>query len=77
MAGINLLWRSSEYSVRQSVRNAMRIVEEQKFRSVAFPLIGAGSGGGSARKIEDVMRNELSGIAFSGEVFIVRFLPNQ
>lgn len=47
VAGINMLWRSSEFSVRQSVRSAMGIAIEKGFGSVAFPLIGAGSGGGT------------------------------
>lgn len=76
VAGINLLWRSSERSVRDSVRNAMRIVDERGFRSVAFPLIGAGSGGGSAERIEALMTEEFSQIASTAEVRLVRFVPN-
>lgn len=73
VAGINLLWRSSEFSVRQSVRSAMRIAGEQGFASIAFPLIGAGSGGGSPERIEGFMTEELSAIPFSGEVYLVRY----
>src|SRR5688572_23181116 len=42
VAGINLLWRSSEWSVRQSVRSAMALAERRGYSSIAFPLIGAG-----------------------------------
>jgi O-acetyl-ADP-ribose deacetylase (regulator of RNase III) len=77
VAGIDMLWRSSELSVRQSVRSAMRIVREQQFRSVAFPLIGAGSGGGSPERILGFMCDELSGIPFEGEVYVVRFAKNR
>jgi O-acetyl-ADP-ribose deacetylase len=42
VAGINLLWRASEFSVRQSVRSALRVARQAGFRSVAFPLLGAG-----------------------------------
>lgn len=73
VAGINLLWRSSEYSVRQSVRSAMRIVNEQGFRSIAIPLIGAGSGGGSAERVESFILDELGKIEFEGEVVLVRY----
>lgn len=73
VAGINMLWRSSEYSVRESVRNAMRIVMAENFRSVAFPLIGAGSGGGSSDCIREMMFEELAAIPFDGEVRVVRF----
>ena len=43
------------------------------YRSVAFPLIGAGSGGGSPERIQEMMAEELAGIAFDGEVRLVRF----
>jgi O-acetyl-ADP-ribose deacetylase len=77
VAGINMLWRSSEFSVRQSVRSAMRIVIEQQFRSVALPLIGAGSGGGSPERIQGFITEELSQIPFSGDVCVVRYAKNR
>lgn len=77
VAGINLLWRSSERSVRDSVRNAMALATKNRYRSVAFPLIGAGSGGGKAARVLDWMRSELSAIDFDGEVRIVLFKPSQ
>jgi O-acetyl-ADP-ribose deacetylase (regulator of RNase III) len=73
VAGINMLWRSSEFSIRQSVRNAMRIATGQGFRSIAFPLIGAGSGGGSSAHIQALITEELSTIPFDGAVYIVRY----
>jgi O-acetyl-ADP-ribose deacetylase (regulator of RNase III) len=75
VAGINMLWRSSEHSVRESVRSAMRIATEQDFSSIAFPLIGAGSGGGSAEQIQQFITSELDSIPFSGEIRIVRYNP--
>jgi O-acetyl-ADP-ribose deacetylase (regulator of RNase III) len=75
VAGINLLWRSSEGSVRDSVRNALALAKDRGYRSIAFPLIGAGSGGGSAEKVESWMLNELEIAEFEGEVIVVRFLP--
>ena len=44
VAGINMLWRASEWSIRQCVRNTVALAHEKGFRSIAFPLIGAGSG---------------------------------
>src|ERR1700758_190250 len=41
VAGINLLWRASERSIRDSVRNAIQLAQGRGFRSIAFPLIGA------------------------------------
>jgi O-acetyl-ADP-ribose deacetylase (regulator of RNase III) len=46
VAGINLFWRSSERSVRDSVKNAIALAKQNGYTSIAFPLIGAGSGGG-------------------------------
>lgn len=77
VAGINLLWRSSEWSVRQSVRNAMTLAVERGYQSIAFPLIGAGSGGGRAVRVIAWMRDELGSIAFDGVVLIVRFRPSE
>lgn len=75
VAGINLLWRSSEWSVRESVRNAMAIVKRRGYRSVAFPLIGAGSGGGKAERVREWMRGELQAIEYDGVVIVVRYKP--
>jgi O-acetyl-ADP-ribose deacetylase (regulator of RNase III) len=71
VAGINMLWMASEQSIRASVRSAMRIVNEQGFSSVAFPLIGAGSGCFSPDKAREVMYDELSLIQTEAAVRIV------
>jgi len=73
VAGINMLWRASETSVRRSVRSAMRIANNEGFRSIGFPLIGAGSGGGSAEHIENFMLEELAAIHFPGDIHLVRY----
>lgn len=73
VAGINLLWRSSERSIRDSVRNTLILARQHGFRSIAFPLIGAGSGGGKPDRVLEIMRDELSTLDFDGEVRIVRF----
>jgi O-acetyl-ADP-ribose deacetylase (regulator of RNase III) len=77
VAGINLLWRSSQRSVRLSTQSAMQLAIEHGFASIAFPLIGAGSGGGRPEQIEAWMQEELGQIAFSGGILIVRFRPNR
>lgn len=73
VAGISMLWRSSERSIRGSVRSAIGIAKEHGFRSIAFPLIGAGTGGGKQEKVMTLMQNELSKVDFDGEVRIVRY----
>src|SRR5687768_11869631 len=45
VAGIDLWWRASEASIRGSVRSAVRVAEEHGYRTLAMPVIGAGSGG--------------------------------
>jgi O-acetyl-ADP-ribose deacetylase (regulator of RNase III) len=44
VTGINLLWRASERSIRGSVRSALALAGEHGFQSIAFPVIGSGSG---------------------------------
>ena len=73
VAGINLLWRASERSIRNSVRNAVNLAVEHGDRSVAFPLIGAGSGGFDTERALQVMLDELWAFDASIEVVVVRY----
>jgi O-acetyl-ADP-ribose deacetylase len=59
VAGINAFWRASERSVRDSVRNAVAVAHDHGFRSIAFPLIGSGSGGLKAERVKAIMLEEL------------------
>lgn len=73
VAGINMLWRASDWSIRQSVRNAIALAYENGFRSIAFPLIGAGSGGFNQERVKAVMEAELGKMDFPMEVRLVVF----
>lgn len=73
VAGINMFWVSSERSIRESVKNAMAVATAEGYRSIAFPLIGAGTGGGKARQVLALMQDELERIEFDGEVRIVKY----
>lgn len=75
VAGISLLWRASERSVRGSVRNALVLAQQQGFGSIAFPLIGAGTGGRPADDVLHWMTDEAERAQFCGEVRIVRYCP--
>ena len=75
VAGISMWWRSSERSIRDSTRNAVTLATQHGFRSIAFPLIGAGTGGGSADNVLAMMQDELASCEFDGNVIIVRFRP--
>ncbi|MDR1934767.1 MAG: macro domain-containing protein [Candidatus Accumulibacter sp.] len=73
VAGINLFWFATEKSIRLSVRSALGLAREKAYHSIAFPLIGAGTGGASQQKTLDWMREEAEASGFEGEVIIVRF----
>lgn len=73
VAGISLWWRSSEGSIRASVRGALDIALERGFGSIALPLIGAGVGGGSPQRVLAIMREEAEEHDYEGEVRIVVF----
>ncbi len=66
-------WQSSEYSIRESCRNAIQIAREHSFASIAFPLIGAGTGGGSVDHVEKLMTDQLGLEEYDGTVVIVRY----
>lgn len=73
VAGINLCWFATGYSIRQSVASAMCIVEEQQFGSVAFPLIGAGSGNRGSEFSLKKMLEAFQLIRSQASVVIVRY----
>lgn len=69
--GINMFWMASEFSIRNSVNNAMKITKDNGFKSIAFPLIGAGSGGKKKDTVLYWMKDEISKIDFNGKIIIV------
>lgn len=73
VAGIDMLWRASERSIRGSVVSAMRIVEAQRYASVAFPVIGAGSGGFDEDKAVAIMADAFGAISSRAKASIVRY----
>jgi O-acetyl-ADP-ribose deacetylase len=73
VAGISMLWRSSPRSIRDSVKNALRLASEQGFGSIAFPLIGAGMGGGDEAAVQTLMEEHAKASDFEGRVVIVRY----
>jgi O-acetyl-ADP-ribose deacetylase (regulator of RNase III) len=73
VAGINMLWRASRYSIQTSVANAMNIVFDKGFKSVAFPIIGAGSGSFDTKTALELIVQKMSTIEGDAEVFIIRY----
>jgi O-acetyl-ADP-ribose deacetylase (regulator of RNase III) len=73
VAGIDMLWRASERSIRDSVANALARAREYNFRSLAFPLIGAGSGGFDEERALAVMMSALEAGGAQFDVTVVRY----
>lgn len=73
VAGIDMLWRASEQSIRDSVTNALRVARETGVRSLAMPLIGAGSGGFDDERALAVITAALEPEPNDVEVVVVRF----
>lgn len=72
VAGINLIWRASQRSIEDSVRNAVAAAERHGFRTIAMPVIGAGSGGFNRDQAESIIRETLESLPADLDVTIVR-----
>ena len=73
VAGISMFWRSSKKSIAGSVVSAMAIVEKEGFRSVAFPIIGAGTGGFGEDGALAIMMEAFENIRSSSRVIVVKY----
>jgi O-acetyl-ADP-ribose deacetylase (regulator of RNase III) len=73
VAGIDLLWRASRRSIQDSVRNAVELARSKGFRSIAFPVVGSGSGGCPQERALSLMLDALSTIDYEGRVVVVRY----
>jgi len=71
VAGINLAWRSSEEIVKRCVSNALKVAGERSIDSIAFPLIGAGTGGLSVDLVRNTILETAGIVEFQGEVRVV------
>jgi O-acetyl-ADP-ribose deacetylase len=75
VAGLSAFWTSSETIVRACVRNALDLATANGYLSVAFPLIGAGTGGLAPIRVQEVMVDEIGRSPYAGRVVVV-VLPN-
>lgn len=73
VAGISMFWRASQKSIQQSVFSAMNIVKQQHFQSVAFPVIGAGTGGFGVDGALHIMQAAFAQLDSPAAVSIVRY----
>ena len=72
---LNIPLVSAAMDTVTEARHAIALAQERGYESIAFPLIGAGSGGGNASRALAWMRDELDSIDFAGRVVIVRYRP--
>lgn len=73
VAGISLWWVSSQRSIQQSVLSAMALVQQHGFGSVAFPIIGGGTGGTRADQALQWMLQSLESVDYAAAVTIVQY----
>lgn len=75
VAGIDGFWRSSPQSIADSVRSAVAMAVERGYRSIAMPILGAGSGGMDEAQAEKVVLDALADLDADLRVVVVRFRP--
>lgn len=73
VAGINLCWFATQYSVTQSVKSAIALAEQQGYKHIAMPLIGAGSGNRSTRWSYQCIMHTLEQLESPVAVKLVKF----
>lgn len=73
VAGINMLWRATPYSIRESVYSAIQIINDRKFTSVAFPMIGAGTGGFNPEKVKTIILAALIQCKTDAQIYLVTY----
>lgn len=71
VAGLNLLWRSSEAIVYRCVLSALALASSAGVGSVAMPLIGAGTGGLTEEQSYEAIEAAVSMSSFRGEVRLI------
>ncbi|PAT42838.1 macro domain-containing protein [Vandammella animalimorsus] len=76
VAGINMWWRASAKSIQSSVVSAMRLVQRHGHASVAFPVIGAGTGGFGEQGALQLMLRAFEPIASDAHVRVVLYRPS-
>ena len=76
VAGISMWWVASQQSIQRSVQSAMAVVNQHPFASVAFPVIGGGTGGAQADQAVRWMQEVFKATPTQAEVRIVRYLPH-
>ena len=74
VAGINIFWVATKYSISQSVCNAIKIINKNNYKSAAFPLIGSGSGNRGQEYSQEIMLNAFAKIETDAKILLVKYL---
>jgi O-acetyl-ADP-ribose deacetylase len=73
VAAIDIFWNASETSITDSVVSAMKLAEDSGFSSIAFPILGAGSGRFNPEQAETIMRQTFATLHSNVAVTLVRY----
>lgn len=73
VTAISDLWRANESAVTEGTRNAATLAHSMGIRSVAFPLLGAGTGGLRPERVKALMDEALQELDFDLDVIVVEF----
>lgn len=73
VAALKWYWRSSVRVIETCVRNALTLASSENIKSIAFPLIGSGTGGVRPERSFQAIERAVRQSEYSGEVIIVRF----
>lgn len=77
VAAITPWGRSSPEIIRAGTLTALSVAREAGFPSLAFPVLGSGSGGVLETTALAVMQEAIGDASFAGEVRIVRFIAHR
>jgi O-acetyl-ADP-ribose deacetylase (regulator of RNase III) len=75
VAGIDLLWRASRASIRDSAQSAIALARDRGFATLAMPVIGSGSGGFAEPEALAILEGAVRDADGGPDVTIVRFRP--
>jgi len=76
VAGINIFWFATRYSILESLKSVVEICNAQNFISVAIPLIGSGTGSFNPEKVENLFAEYFANNPTTINIRIVKYDRN-
>lgn len=73
VAGINIFWFATKYSILESLKSSILICERQNFKSIAIPLIGSGTGNFNSEKVEKLFAEYFTNHPTTIDVKVVKY----